>query len=299
MTKISNLGDIIARHRPSDGIHPTDLPRVSLVRYSEPSDPMPVVYEPSLCLAASGRKRVLIGDAAFVYDAAQYLVVSVDLPVSGMVVDASADAPYLCMKLDLDVGVLADLVSRHDAQIPRSDRALPIAVGDVGADLRDSAVRLLRLLDTPDDIPALAPLIERELLYRLLTGSQGAILRHIATADTRMSQIGRAIHWIKDHYAGAFSIDHLAALAGMSPSSFHQHFKAITSFSPLQYRTRLRLLEARRLMVAEAMDAASAGFQVGYDSPSQFNRDYSRAFGMPPLRDAARLRDMPDQPLPA
>ncbi len=294
MTKFEEMRSLLLRHRPTDGIHPCALPRISLVRSSEPSEPIPVVYEPSLCLAISGRKRVLLGDASFIYDSAQFLVVSVDLPVSGMVVDASPDDPYLCLKLDLDVAVLSDLLLAHDARVPRSDHAPSIAVGDVDTGLLDAALRLLRLLDTPDDMAALAPLAEREILYRLLTGSQGAMLRHIATADTRLHQISRAVAWIKDHYAGAFSIDHLAGLAGMSPSSFHEHFKSVTRFSPLQYRTRLRLLEARRLMVSEAMDAASAGFHVGYESPSQFNRDYSRAFGLPPLRDAARLRAAPE-----
>ena len=205
---------------------------------------MPVVYEPSLCLAVSGRKRVLIGDASFIYDSAQFLVVSVDLPVNGMVVDASADDPYLCLKLDLDVAVLSDLLLAHDARVPHSNHAPSIAVGDTDAGLLDAALRLLRLLDTPADIAALAPLIEREILYRLLTGPQGAMLRHIATADTRLHQISRAVTWIKDHYASSFSIDHLAGLAGMSPSSFHEHFKSVTRFSPLQYRTRLRLLDA-------------------------------------------------------
>jgi AraC-like DNA-binding protein len=260
---------------------------------------MPVVYEPSLCLAMSGRKRVLLGDASFVYDSAQYLIVSVDLPVRGMVVDARPDDPYLCLKIDLDITVLGELLLLHDARVRRTGHASPIAVGDIDPALQDAALRLLRLLDTPDDIAALAPLVERELLYRLLTGSQGAMLRHIATADTRLHQVSRAVTWIKDNYAGAFSIDHLAGLAGMSPSSFHAHFKGVTSFSPLQYRTQLRLLEARRLMVSEAMDAASAGFQVGYESPSQFSRDYNRAFGMPPFRDAARLRAMPEYRLSA
>ncbi|HWT42033.1 MAG TPA: AraC family transcriptional regulator [Sphingopyxis sp.] len=294
MTILPEMQSLFLRHRPTDGIHPCSLPRASLVRSSEPSEPMPVVYEPSLCLAVSGRKRVLLGDASFIYDSAQFLVVSVDLPVSGMVIDASAENPYLCLKLDLDVAVLGELLLAHDARVPRNDHAPSIAVGNTDAGLLDAALRLLRLLDTPDDIAALAPLVEREILYRLLTGSQGAMLRHIATADTRLHQIGRAVAWIKDHYAGAFSIDHLAGMAGMSPSSFHEHFKNVTSFSPLQYRTRLRLLEARRLMVSDAMDAASAGFQVGYESPSQFNRDYSRTFGLPPLRDAARLRAAPE-----
>jgi AraC-like DNA-binding protein len=293
MASLREMQDILLRHRPSDGIHPCPLPRVALVRSSEAGEPMPVVYEPSLCLAISGRKRVLIGDAGFVYDHAQYLVVSVDLPVTGMVLEASAEDPYLCLKLDLDVAVLGELLLAHDDRVPRSDHAASIAVGEVDPAMLDTALRLLRLLDTPDDIPALAPLIERELLYRLLTGPQGAMLRHIATADTRLHQVSRAVAWIKDHYAGAFSIDHLAGLAGMSASSFHEHFKSVTRFSPLQYRTRLRLLEARRLMVSDAMDAASAGFQVGYDSPSQFSRDYAKAFGLPPLRDAARLRAMP------
>jgi AraC-like DNA-binding protein len=243
-----------------------------------------------VCIVAQGRKRAMLSDREYIYDPATFLVVSVDLPVIGCVVEASPDEPYLCLRLNLDLPVLTELMLEHGGGVASSGAAPGLALSRMTPELLDSAVRLVRLLDKPADAPALAPLAEREILYRLLTGEQGRMMRHIACADSRLSQVSRAIAWIKRNFTGPFSIDQVAAEAGMSPSSLHQHFKAVTTMSPLQYRTQLRLQEARRLMVAEAMDAALAGFRVGYESPSQFSRDYSRIFGAPPATDAGRLR---------
>lgn len=288
---IATLADLVERHVPGDGIHESAIPGVGLIRTSAPTMPMPVVYEPTLCLVAQGRKRAVLGTTTYVYDAAHYLVASVDLPVMGSVIEASAERPYLCLVLDLDMARLSELALRHPA--PEEGTGPPprgIALNQTTPELLDAAVRLAALLDVPQDIAELAPLVQREIFYRLLTGPGNSLVRHLAQADSRLNQIARAIAWMRGRYTEAWSIDDLAEVAGMSKSSFHAHFKAVTSMSPLEFRTQLRLQEARRMMVAEAMDAASAGFHVGYESPSQFSRDYGRAFGLPPAKDAQRLR---------
>jgi AraC-like DNA-binding protein len=226
-----------------------------------------------------------------VYDAAQYLIASVDLPVVGSVLEASAERPYLCLVIDLDMACLSELALRHPQ--PEAGNGAPprgIALSRTTPALMDAAVRLASLLDTPQDIAELAPLAQREIFYRLLTGPDNSLVRHLAQADSHLNQISRAIAWIRGRYAQPWSIDDVADVAGMSRSSFHAHFKAVTSMSPLEFRDQLRLQEARRMMVAESMDAASAGFQVGYESPSQFSRAYGRVFGVPPAKDAQRLR---------
>lgn len=282
---------IIARHTPHDGTWECAIPGAKLIRASQPTLPMPVIYEPTLCFVAQGRKRALLGDRAYVYDAASYLVASVGLPIMGSVIEASEAAPYLCLALDLDRAELGEIAAAH----PRdnaSDMAKEsgLTLGRMTSGLLDCAVRLVGLLDTPRDIDALAPLVTREILYRLLTGPDGAIIRSMTQADSRLNQVARAILWIREHYREAYRIEEAANVAHMSLSSFHQHFKAVTGLSPLEFRTQLRLQEARRLMVGEARDAASAGFVVGYGSPSQFSRDYARLFGTPPATHAARLR---------
>ncbi|SIN87823.1 AraC-type DNA-binding protein [Parasphingorhabdus marina DSM 22363] len=293
MEKTQELSEIINRHLAFDGIEPCALPRVKLIRSTTITPAMPTTYEPSLCLVAQGKKHVTLGHLDYVYDASQYLVASVDLPLQGSIIEASEECPYFCISLDLNVTVLSELMLEHGTGASATTSKPGIALSTVTPDLMDAAVRLLRLLDTPDDIPALAPLVEREILYRLLHGEQSEMMRHIANAESRLSQVSRAIVWIKDHYAEPFSIERLAREAGMSSSSLHEHFKAVTTYSPLQYRTRLRLQEARRIMVSDALDAASAGFKVGYESPSQFSRDYVRVFGAPPMQDAQRLRANP------
>ncbi|MDR7378881.1 AraC-like DNA-binding protein [Rhodoferax ferrireducens] len=269
----------------------TAIPRVGLVRSDTPTLPMGVVYQPMLYIVAQGAKQALLGDNIVEYAAGQYLVVSVDLPITGSVIQACPEAPYLALSLELDPAVLSDMLlslpgTAQDAPLPG------LAVSPVTPDLLDAAVRLLRLLGRPADIPMLAPLAEREILYRLLTGAQAPMLRQIALAHSRMAQVGQAIGWIRSHFAEPLRIDDVAQRANMSASTFHRHFKAVTAMSPLQYQKQIRLQEARRLLLAGQADAASIGFTVGYESPSQFSREYARMYGQPPLRDAVRLRGL-------
>ena len=292
MNRITDLAAIIDRHVAGTGICSTAMPHLLLIRADRPSTPTPAVYEASLCLIAQGSKRVSIGDHSVVYDAAHYLLVSVDLPLVGHVIDASPDRPYLCCKIDLDPAMLADLIAAEGGGQPRGDLpVLGVYPGD--PDLIDAACRLVRLLDRPETIGALAPLIEREILYRLLTGPHGPMLRHLATAGSHLNQVSRAIVAIRRRFDAPIRIDEIAAEAGMSPSSLHAHFKAITSLTPLEYQKQLRLQEARRLMLAGGATAGAAGFAVGYESPSQFSREYRRLFGAPPRQDIERMHAAP------
>lgn len=294
MTDTKDLATLIERYAQEDGIHASLLPRVSLIRSCRPTEPLHALHEPALCIIAQGRKQVMLGEQVYLYDPEQYLVVSVDLPVIGQVIEASDTQPYLCLRLDLDPGSLGELILEAAPVEPTSEPVGPgLALSPITPELLDAATRLIRLLDTPRDIPILAPLIEREILYRLLSGEQNGRLRQIAAADAHLQQVNRAIGWIKRNYAARFSIDIVSAEARMSASALHHHFKAITGISPLQYQKQLRLQEARRLILGQSMDAATAGYTVGYDSPSQFSREYSRLFGAPPLRDLKRLRDNP------
>lgn len=273
----------------------TRIARLGLLRADTPTLPVGVLYQPMLCIVAQGAKRTLLGDAIVDYGAGQYLLVSVDLPVTGCVTQASPQAPYLALSLELDAALLADLLltlpdTAQHASPPKPLRGL--AVSTIGGELLDAAVRLLRLLDQPADIPVLAPLIEREIWYRLLTSEHAPLLRQMAQTHSRLAPVGRAIGWMRRHYAQPLRIATVAQQAHMSASTFHRHFKAVTAMSPLQYQKQIRLQEARRLLLAGQADAASIGFAVGYDSPSQFSREYARLFGQPPLRDAARLRSL-------
>lgn len=289
MENIAKLAELIQRHTPTPGVSDTRIRRLSLIRAHQPSEPVPAVYEASLCLIAQGSKRVALGEHSLVYDASRYLLVSVDLPLTGHVLEASADAPYLCCKIDLDTATLADMVMADSRPAPRGDQPT-LAIYPSDPDLIDAACRLVRLLERPDSIAALAPLIEREILYRLLTGPHGGMLRHIASADSRLNQISRAIAAIRNGYHEQLRVDDIAAAAGMSPSSLHAHFKAVTQLTPLEYQKQLRLQEARRLMLANGTSAGSAGFAVGYESPSQFSREYRRLFGAPPRQDIERIQ---------
>ena len=292
MDRIAELSALIDRHVVGTGICSTAMPHVSLIRADAPSTPTPAVYEASLCIIAQGSKRVSIGEHSVVYDAAHYLLVSVDLPLVGHVLDASPEHPYLCCKIDLDVAMLADLIASEDGGVARTDLpVLGVYPGD--PDLIDAACRLVGLLDRPDTIRALAPLIEREILYRLLTGPHGPMLRHVATVGSHLNQVSRAIAAIRRRFDASIRIDDVAAEAGMSSSSLHVHFKAITRMTPLEYQKQLRLQEGRRLMLAEGATASTAGFAVGYESPSQFSREYRRLFGAPPRADIERLHAAP------
>ncbi len=285
----SELRDLIDRHCMARR-YDTALPGLTLFRAEEASPQVNTIYRPTLCIVAQGRKQVLLADRTFVYDASQYLIVTVDLPVTGCIVEATRDQPYLSLSLDLDPAKISDLLLELPSQLPQQIAPVALAVSSLGEDLLDTVVRLLRLLDHPADAPVLRPLIDREILFRLLQGEQGSLVRQVATAGSHVAQIGKVADWLRTHYAEAVSIDSLAAEAGMSVTSFHRHFKAITAMSPVQYRTRIRLQEARRLMLVDEQDAGAIGFGVGYESPSHFSRDYRRMFGMPPAADAARLR---------
>lgn len=294
MVEQHELADLIARYATADGIHQTSIHRVVLIRSSTPTEPIHALHEPALCIVVQGRKQVMLAERIYRYGPEHFLVVSVDVPIIGQVTEASPEQPYLCFRLDFDPGLLnaliieAGLDDRHGDH-PGSGLCLDL----VTPELLAAAARLVALLATPRDIPILAPLAEREILYRLLTGSQGPRLREIAHAESRLQQVNRAIGWIKRNFHRPFRIEHVAQEARMSPSALHQHFKSVTAMSPLQYQKQLRLQEARRLILGQAMDAATAGHNVGYESPSQFSREYSRLFGAPPIRDIARMRAVP------
>jgi AraC-like DNA-binding protein len=267
----------------------TPLPRMALHAGPMVTRPTPSVYEPAVCLVLQGAKQAIIGNRLVRYDSASYFISTVDLPARGWVVEATPARPYMAVSLKLDRDCLAALML--DMPDAPDGETTGFAVSPVTPDLLDAWLRLLMLLDTPEHRPVLAPMHEREILYRLLCGPQGGVLRQIARADSRLSQIRRAIAWLRSHFEQAIRIEHLADLAGMSPSSFHRHFKTATAMSPLQYQKMLRLQEARRLLLANG-DAARAAHRVGYESASQFSREYARMFGTPPSRDAERLRGL-------
>jgi AraC-like DNA-binding protein len=287
MQPIHEFRDRIAAACPAGRLD-TPIPRVALFRAEAPSSPAGAIYEPVVCFAAQGRKRLMVADRVYGYDPAHYLVVAIDLPVIAGVSEASPEAPYLALRLGLEPALLAALL----LEMPGTDgpRASGIGIGRLDAELLDPVLRLMRLLDRPEEAPVLGPLIEREILYRLLRGPQGPMLRQIALSDSRLSQVARAIAWIRANYQRPLRIEALARMAAMSPATLHRHFRAVTALSPLQYQEHVRLHEARRLMLARHADAQRIGFEVGYDSPSQFCREYARLFGAPPARDAARLR---------
>ena len=288
----AELAAQIERHTSGDGIHATAIPRLALLRASHPGEPLVMLHQPAVCVVAQGSKRVHLGDEVHVYDASRYLVVSVDLPITGQVVQASPAAPYLCVRLDLDAGELAQLLLQLGPPAPAlGPPARGLYLSAMTPAMHDAVLRLVRLLDTPEDIAALAPLAVHELMYRLLKSDEGWRLRQIAAGDGQARRIARAIGWLKQHFAEPLKIDEFARELRMSPSSLHHHFKAVTAMSPLQYQKQLRLQEARRLMFSESLDATSAALRVGYESATQFNREYSRLFGDPPARDLRRLRD--------
>ncbi|MEK7343371.1 MAG: AraC family transcriptional regulator [Pseudomonadota bacterium] len=286
------LAEQIARYAEDDGLIETAIPRLALVRWSGEGEPIHMVQRPALCIIARGEKRVLLGDAVLTYGPASYLIASLDLPITGTVTRASVAEPYLCFCLYLDPAILSEIALALPPVAPAQEGAA-MSLHPVTPEMLDAATRLTALLGQPHSAALLAPLMERELLVRLMTGPNGAAVRAIAASESRTGQIARAIAWLKAHFREPFSGRMLADLAGMSVSSFHEHFRRATAMTPLQYQKQLRLQEARSLMLADRLDAAEAGFRVGYDSPSQFSREYRRLFGAPPQRDMGRLRAMP------
>lgn len=285
-----SLADRIARWTTGTNRLDTKIQGLSLHRWQTPTEPESYMLAPSVCLIGQGRKRLFLGEEAYVYDAHRFLITSVDLPVVAQIIEASTDKPYLGLTMELDLRLIAQIMlnDKRPPARPSNDR-LGVAVSAVSPPLLDAFSRLLDLLEHPEDIASLAPLVQQEIFYRLLTGEQGLRLRQMASSGNHGFQIARAIDWLKGNFNKPLRIEELANKVGLSASAFHSHFRSTTAMSPLQFQKRIRLNEARRLMLAEHIDASRAAFKVGYESPSQFNREYSRQFGAPPMRDIKTL----------
>jgi AraC-like DNA-binding protein len=276
----------------------TDVPGLLLTRRIAPTAPASATYEPSLAVVAQGRKRATLGGTTFIFDPSRYLLTSLGLPVICNVIEASEAVPYLCFVLKLEMPVVRELLSREEIQTPEAASDSPaMATGETTAELLDACCRLMDLLNTPQDIPFLSGLIQREIIYRILRGPEGARLRAIATLGDQSQRTAKAVAWVRENYANPLRVEDLAKIAGMGVSTLHHHFRALTAMSPLQYQKQLRLQAARERMLMDGLDAASAAFEVGYESASQFNREYSRFFGQPPLRDIRTLRSPGTLPL--
>ncbi len=287
------LAKTIARWTDKGDLSVTAVQGLSLHQRHEPTEPISIMYEPRICMIAQGAKRVLLGDDTYIYDERHFLISSIDLPTVVQIVKASRDKPYLGLVLRLDQREISQLMTDSKLPAPRAQQSSRgMATGEVTLPLLTAFQRLIDLLAEPTDIPILAPIIRREIFYRLLVGDQGERLRQMASAGSQSHQIARAIAWLKGNFALPLRIDALARQVNMSTSTFHHHFRTLTAMSPLQYQKWLRLHEARRLMLAERLNAANVAFQVGYESPSQFSREYARLFGDSPSRDITNLRQM-------
>ena len=276
----------------------TDIPGLTLHRRTAPTAPCSMTYEPSLTVIAQGRKRVELGRNVFIYDASRFLLTSVDLPVVSRVTEASEEAPCLALSLKLEMPVVRELLSREEIQVAEAPSDSPgMATGETTVPFLSACCRLVDLLDTPQDIPFLSGLIQREIIYRILGSAEGARLRAIATLGEQSHRTAKAIAWIRTNYAKPLRVEDLADIAGMGVSTLHHHFRVLTAMSPLQYQKQFRLQAARGRMLMDGLDAASAAFEVGYESASQFNREYSRFFGQPPMRDIRTLRSPGAPPL--
>jgi AraC-like DNA-binding protein len=287
----AELVDRIARAVRKDGrVEP--LKGLRLHRASSSTELVHGVSDPAFCVIAQGSKEVFLGDDRYQYDPMHYLLATAELPIVSHVIEASQERPYLSLSVKLDPTVIGSVMVEAGHVLSRSlANVRAINVSPLDADLLDAVVRLIRLLDTPAEAPFLTPLIRREIVYRLLMGEQGDRLRHIAVQGGHTHHIASAIERLRTEFDQPLRIDDMAGELGMSVSSFHHHFKAVTAMSPLQFQKQMRLQEARRLMLGEGLDATSAGYRVGYNNASHFNREYKRLFGLPPLRDVERLRE--------
>lgn len=291
--ELAKLAQLLLVHAPYDGSFELRFPGVQVFRASSiHKEVVHGVHRASLCIVAQGAKRVLLGQEAFDYDGSRMLVASVDVPVAAQVIKANPGEPYLCLKLELDPQRIAELVLKvypHGLPQVQKDRAVFISQTEPG--IIEAASRLIALIAHPEEAELLAPLVQDEILIRLLRSPVGARVAEIGQAESRLQRVAKAVSWVQTHYDQPLDVERLATLVHMSPSTFHQHFKAVTSMSPLQFQKTLRLQEARRLMLTRMMDAGSAGRQVGYLSASQFTREYGRYFGNAPTKDIARLRE--------
>lgn len=282
-----NIGDRAL----SEGDTHTKIPALRLYRRSEPSPCISAAYQPSLVVFAQGQKRINVGKTVYLCDGSNFLLTSVDLPVVSQVVRASKDEPILGLVLSLEMPAVREILSQYEFHI-REDAvdARAMVVGISSMELLDACIRLIKLLDQPQDIPFLAPLIQREIIFRLLRSPQGKHLRAIATLGEQIHRTAKAVEWLRMNYTKPLRVEELANMARMGVSTLHHQFRSLTAMSPLQYQKQLRLHVARERMLNEGLDAASAAFEVGYESASQFNREYSRFFGQPPMRDIKSRR---------
>ena len=285
------LAERIAEALPQDGaVEP--LKGLHLFRSSTPTEPLHGLSRPCFCVVAQGSKELLLGDSRYRYDPAHYLLATVELPVASQVIEASVERPYLSLLLELDPVLVGSVMVEAGHLSSRNQGDVrAIDVSPLDADLLEAAVRLVRLLDSPAEARVLRPLITREIVYRLLMGEQGNRLRHMALLGGHTDRIAEAVERLRREFNQPLRIESLARELGMSVSTFHHHFKAVTAMSPLQFQKQFRLQEARRIMLGEKLDAASAGYRVGYDDATQFSREYKRLFGLPPMRDMERLRE--------
>ncbi|HHC6500479.1 TPA: AraC family transcriptional regulator N-terminal domain-containing protein [Vibrio parahaemolyticus] len=286
------LAKLIDRWTGNANQYDTPISGLRFSRWTTPTPPTSYTHNPSICLIAQGRKRVLLGEESFIYDANHFLISSIDLPIIANIIEASEEQPYLGLIMELDLTEISQLIVDSELAFIQSKEAQKgIAVGELSESLLDAFVRLAELLDEGQNIKILAPIIKREIFYRLLMSEQGTRLHQIVTAGSHSHQIAKAIDWLKNNFVKPLSVGDLASYTGMSKSSFYTHFRSMTSMTPLQFQKKLRLSEARRLMLTENLDAMAATFKVGYESPSQFSREYSRLFGAPPSKDIKLLRE--------
>jgi AraC-like DNA-binding protein len=287
----NEFAKLIERHVDGDGVHATAIPSLVFIRRSNVTEPNHGVYKPALCIVAQGAKEVWLAQERFRYSPADYLISSVDLPVTSQVTEASSDDPYLSLRLEFTPGEILEVLRDSAIRVgPKENAKRGMFVSHLESSLLDAVIRLARLLDNPEDIPVLAPLFSKEILYRVLQGQHGMTLGQIAIEGSHTNRIKDVIGHITNHYDRSFRIEELAEIANMSVASLYRHFKEVTAMSPIQFQKQLRLQEARRLLLAESTDATDVAFRVGYESPSQFSREYSRMFGLPPIEDTKRLR---------
>ncbi|MBM7655435.1 AraC family transcriptional regulator [Neobacillus cucumis] len=294
------LAKLIERYSGQDGVNTTEIPSLYFIRRSHVTDLNHSVYKPSLCIIVQGAKEVLLAQQRFRYSPSDYLVSSVDLPVSAQVVEASSTDPYLALTLEFTPSQILDVLRDFNMQGRKKENAKrAMFVSPMEKSMLDAIIRLARLLDNPNDIPVLAPLFTKEILYRVLQGPHGGTLEQIAIEGSSTYLIKDVIEQIMINYDRTFRTEELAEIANMSVSSLHRHFKEVTAMSPIQFQKQLRLQKARQLLLSESTDAADVAFQVGYESPSQFSREYSRMFGFPPKEDIKRLRETYDESINA
>lgn len=289
---LKDLIALIERHTSNEGINPTAIPSLKLVRASKKTEPLRAIYEPSLLFIAQGSKIVMLSNKTFQYDSETYLVTSVHLPIVGTIIKATPEEPYLCVQFNFEQEIIFDILRESNITFGKKSKSgLGLQVNKTTPKLLDAVLRLVRLLDSPEDVGGLLPLITREILYRLLQNDANGLLTQFAVVGTPAYNISKSIQFIKNNYSAQLRVEDLANEVSMSTSAFYSYFKKVTTMSPIQYQKQLRLMEARRLLLTKSMTAADVAFQVGYISPSQFSREYTRMHGLPPISDTKRIKN--------